>query len=76
MRDDTMNHQSNEIRLSKLERIVDRIEDRVNAMVSQIRTLESANYDSDKVKSALREIREHLQDTSQFFAFTRLEELQ
>ena len=65
-----------EIRLSMLERIVDRIEDRMNTMVQRIRTLESENYDSDKVKSALREIREHLQDTSQFFAFTRLEDLQ
>jgi len=65
-----------ETRLSMLERIVDRIEDRMNTMVQKIRTLESENYDADKVKSALREIREHLQDTSQFFAFTRLEDLQ
>jgi hypothetical protein len=65
-----------EIRLSKLERIVDRVQDRLDTVVNRIITLESENYDSSKVKSALREIREHLQDTSQFFAFTRLEDLQ
>ena len=71
MRDDTIAR-----KLIELERRVDRMQDKLDTVVHRIRTLESENYDSDKVKSAIKEIREHLQDNSDFWAYVKLEDSQ
>ena len=52
------------------------LEMKIDAITHRLKDLEAEDYDSSIVKSAIREIREHLQETTQFFAFTRLEELQ
>ncbi len=73
-----------ESRVATLERRLDRalenrmlmLEMKIDAITHRLKDLEAEDYDSSIVKSAIREIREHLQETTQFFAFTRLEELQ
>jgi len=62
--------------LAVLKRRVDRMEDKLDTVVHRIRTLESENYDADKLKSALRELREYLQYNTDFYPYVRLEELQ
>ena len=73
-----------ESRVATLERRLDRalqnrmlmLEMKIDAITHRLVELESEDYDSSKVKSAIKEIREHLQDNSDFWSYVNLEESQ
>ena len=63
-------------KVREIETRINRMQDKLDTIVHRIRTLESENYDADKVKSGLRELREYLQENTDFWAYVRLEDSQ
>jgi SUMO ligase MMS21 Smc5/6 complex component len=73
-----------ESRVAAIERRLDRalsnrmlmLEMKIDAITHRLVELEAEDYDASKVKSAIKEIREHLQDNSDFWSYVKLEESQ